>query len=64
MANKGKNKNNSMVYVGIEQDVHRKLITKFGEKLYNLSEVDAVGIQVGFKDGSAVQFGRCKDEEE
>lgn len=46
-----------------ESKVTRKLISKFGESIYQCPEVRSIFIRVKFKDGSNLGFRRDEDED-
>lgn len=44
--------------------VDRKIISNFGEAVYQCPEIRSVFIKVNFKDGSNIGFRRDEDEDE
>jgi hypothetical protein len=44
--------------------VTRKIVTNFGEAIYQCPEIRSVVIKVNFKDGSSIAFNRDEDEDD
>lgn len=44
--------------------ISRKIVSQFGESIYNCPEVKSVFIKISFKDGSTIGFKRDEEEDE